>query len=108
METKNIQSIQNLINKKARQRLDSDIDALNRTVRSGALRNLLGNTEVTIKLDNKDVTVALCDIFLQSNIRNAIFNNNVERYIKEESEDFLEKVESLREDVDNLLENVQN
>lgn len=98
-----IVDIQKLINDRADARLDKAVEALNSFVRNHENHPLLEDIRLNIGTADKPNVIYLYNIFNSTGLRDKIIEANKERYRKEESSIFLAKVESLREDVDNLM-----
>lgn len=102
---KEIKDIQQLINDRAEKRLYADIDILSNPL--SKKWQFLENILVNIGTSEKPNVIQLYNILTNSGFRQEIFEKNIARYREEEAESFLQKVESIREDVDNLLNNRQ-
>lgn len=102
-----IVDIQKLINDRADARLDKAVEALNSFVRNGENYSLL-DIRLNIGTAEKPNVIYLYNIFNSTGLRDKIIEANKEQYRKEESSIFLAKVESLREEVDNLMNGSQD
>ncbi len=103
---KTTQEIQDLINAKADKRLTDDLEALHRTLNSGTAYFLLKSTIVNIGSSDTPKMESLSHILGPQGLRTSIIEKNQQRYRERETKEFLEKVESLRDDVDHLLNTV--
>lgn len=102
MEQK-ITGIQQLINNKADAKLKADLKLLQKSVCSGVFYELIKGISLNVGTSEKPRNIDLYAIFNQG-FGDKIIENNIERYREAEAKLFLDKVESLREDVDNLLD----
>lgn len=100
---KTTKDIQDLINAKAKARLDADITTLHRMVSNGNNHKLLKDVKVNVGTEDEPQMESLHWIFSDKACGKAIVEANLQRYIEEETKAFMEKVESLRDDVDHLL-----
>lgn len=98
---KEIKDIQALINDRAEKRLYAEIDVVGNSISSNW--KLLDGIMVNVGTSENPNTIQLYHILTNTGFRNKIFEKNIDRYKEEEAKSFLEKVESIREDVDNLL-----
>ena len=102
-----IKDVQQLINDKADKKLKDQVYNLQRSIQSGEFYNLILNIRVNIGTAEKPKSIPLYSIFSTDGFFFKIIENNTERYRAKEAEEFMSKVESLREDADNLLDNVR-
>lgn len=119
METPTTQTLQELINKKAIARLNSDLEALeilvnNTTILSEYARGRTGKEfplfSMVIEPD-KNIKMSLTQFFHQSEVptnrglmNKALYEYWLPIYMREETERFIQIVEKLETDVNNLLE----
>lgn len=104
----NLSKVQELINAKADKRLEDDICAIRNMLYTGKGGRLLGEIKINIGTSENPIIIYLSNVLNHDRLGEKVFEANKERYRDEESKEFLKKVESLREDVDNLLDNQFN
>lgn len=105
MAKKLIAEIQQLINDRADAKLKSDLSALQNALYSGNYYELVKGIQINVGNSEKPKNIGLYSVFSSDGFEKIIIENNTERYRAAEAEAFLSKVDSLREDVDNLLDN---
>lgn len=98
-----LNDVQQLINKKADEKLKQQLNTLQHPLYTGELYKLLQGIYINVGTSEKPKNIALYTIFNAEGFEAIIIENNTQRYREEESKLFLNKVNSLREDVDNLL-----
>lgn len=98
---KQLKDIQEIINKAADDRLIANINTLNTFLWSGENRNLLEGIQINTGTAEKPNMSQAYYIF--SDLKERIISNNTERYRAEEAKKFMDKVNSIRQDVDNLM-----
>lgn len=103
---KKIEDIQQIVNIKAKNKLYNDIDNLNNALHESNIS--LDGMSINISIDGVINNIPLEHIFSNRGFRSKIFNLNIDRYIKLESIDFIDKVESIKEEIDKLLDNTIN
>ncbi len=101
---KELKDVQQLVNDKADSKLKSDLSALQKSIYSGVQYELLKGITLNVGTAEKPKNISLYSIFSSDGFEAKIIENNTERYRATEAQLFLSKVESLREDVDNLLD----
>lgn len=104
----NLSKVQELINAKADKRLKDDIRDIHNVLCNGKGGRLLGEIKINIGTSEEPLITYLNYILNEDRLGSIVFESHKERYRDEESKEFLKKVESLREDVDNLLDNQFN
>jgi hypothetical protein len=102
----NLKDIQELINAKADKKLEDAVRALCKSVSDGENYNLIKGITINIGTTGKPKNIGLYSIFSSDGFAAKIIENNTQRYRDIESELFLKKVESLRDNVDHLLDSV--
>jgi hypothetical protein len=102
---KNLKDVQQLINDKADARLKKDLSSISNQLYNGIGYNLLKDIYINVGTTDKPRSISLIYILSDSGLAGKIIEANTERYREEENKNFLEKVESLRNDVDELLNN---
>jgi len=98
-----MKDVQQLINDRADAKLKKEVDGLHDSIYNGKAYHLLGDLRVNVGTTEKPKNIHLHSIFGASGFRQHIIEANTENYREAETKEFLEKVESLRQDVDNLL-----
>jgi len=98
-----VKDIQQLINQRADAKLEKAIDDLYRYIDNGENYQLLKEISVNAGTPEKPKMICVTTIFGNNWLKDKIIENNRERYRSKETADFMEKVESLRQDVDTLL-----
>jgi len=96
--------IQQLINNKADAKLKNKVRELHNLLYNGEAYDMLKEIEVNIGTAEAPRNISIAYILSDSGLGQKIIEVNTERYRENETKDFLNKVESLREDVDSLLE----
>lgn len=102
MTTKDIQS---LINARADKKLKENLQKISNLLYNGEGYQLFRDISVNIGTAENPKNVGLAFLLSDSGFESQIIEKNTERYREQETKDFLAKVDSLREDVDNLLDN---
>ncbi len=102
--SENIKGIQELINERAESKLRSDIKKLHQPLKEQYYK-LLDDIKVNVGTSEKPSYCQLSLILGSDGFEKTIIDKNIQKYIEAETKEFLEKVESLRDDVDNLLNN---
>jgi hypothetical protein len=97
--------IQQVINNKADKKLKDAIQELNAFIYNGENYELIKGINVNVGSAEKPKTISLYSIFSSEGFESKIIENNTDRYRANEVNGFLSKVDSLRADVDNLLDN---
>ena len=105
MSLKSISDIQQMINNRADKNLKDVLRKLNELVYNGETYQLLKDITLNVGTAEKPKNITLCYIFSSDGFQEKIIEKNTERYRTMEAESFFKKVESLREDVDALLDN---
>lgn len=100
-----INDIQKLINDKADAKLRNQLQSLQKLLYSGEYYNLISNITINVGTAEKPKNIGLYSIFSSDGFEKKIIENNTQRFREQEAKDFIAKVESLRQDVDYLLEN---
>lgn len=110
METNSVNSLQNIINEKARRRLNEDIDRLAKSLKESY--HILGDISVEVvipesyrNINERQVEIPVKKILLTHFLTyfdEYVRNNRLEHYIKAETELFIREVEELRERLHNL------
>lgn len=102
---KDIKDVQTLINERASKRLREDIINLQSMIREyGNDLLFYSGIRVNIGTVEKPSNISLIHVFDNRNgLGDEIYDANIEKYKSQEAKMFLEKVDSLREDVNNLL-----
>ena len=100
---KNIMHIQELINARADKKLEADLRALKGIFDTSVNSFLVKDIFIEVGTADKPRKVDLDCMFDNSVFGIKIIENNTQRYREAESKLFLAEVNSLREDVDNLL-----
>ena len=101
MTTKDIQS---LINARADKKLKENLKKISNLLYNGEGYQLLRDISVNIGTAEKPKNIGLAFILSDSGLESQIIEKNTERYREQEIEEFLAKVDSLREDVDTFLD----
>ena len=99
-----LKDVQQLINDKADAKLKTKLRELHNSIYNGEAYEMLKDIKINIGSADKPKTISLCSIFGSDGFEKQIIENNTERYRAKEAEAFISKVESLREDVDSLLD----
>lgn len=99
-----ISKIQQIINDRAKEKLNTDIRAINGYLTSGTPYNLLKEISINIGTAEKPQTTSLSYILNTTEMWSRVFDASIQKYIDRESKEFVQQVESLRSDVDSLLE----
>ena len=105
MSVKTISEIQQIINGNAEKKLKSKIEKISYILRNGDGFNLLKDISVNVGTLENPKTIPLPYLLTSSGFLNKVIENNIEEYIENEAKEFVEKVNSIREDVDFLLSN---
>lgn len=104
-----IKDLQKLIEEKAEKRLDEDISKLSNLVRGNKLIEGVGVPGIFLQIpdppkEGRMVHISIRDMFYYSHTYMTRLKEFwLPKYIQEESELFMKKVDEIREDVDNLL-----
>lgn len=100
-----VSDIQQLINDRADNKLKADLRKLHNLLYNGEGYEMLKDISVNVGTPEKPRTNTLAYILGSGGFENEIIEKNTERYRAKETKEFLAKVDSLRQDVDNLLDN---
>lgn len=104
MSDTKIVDIQQIINNKADSKLKAAIKNINDIICNGEGYQLLKDIKINIGTQEKPKSIGLAWIFSSSGFESQIIENNTQRYREAEAIEFMQKVDSIREDVDNLLD----
>lgn len=99
-----MKELQDIINKRAESKLKSEISALSHILYSKN-KDILDGIRVNIGTHEVPKTIELRLILEDSALGVAIFNKNIERYKEKETAEFLQKVENLQGQIDDLMNN---
>lgn len=105
---KELKDIQQLINDKADSKLKKLVNELYNLLSNGENFYLIKDININIGTAEKPRVISLAYIFGSNGFEKQIIENNTERYRMMESAEFLSKVESIREDIDGLLNDSLN
>ena len=97
-----LDGIQDLINKRADDKLAKDIQEIKNILSSGKGNSLLEGIRVTITKGDTQKSVLLAYVLSSDNLYQEVFDKNVEKYRKNESKEFLQKVEGIQDQIDEL------
>jgi len=103
--SKQLKDVQQLINDKADAKLYNEVRKLQTLLYSGEPYNITREIKINVGTCESPKVISLYSVFSSDGFEKQIIENNTERYRAMEAELFLSKVESLREDVDCLLDN---
>lgn len=102
-------SLQELINKRAEAKAKSEISILVKAIK---ISGLLDIEKIYINEDGKQRDLKYCisdeSLKVEDNILTKLYNIKLKNYIVSETKDFLNKVERLVEETDNLLNIAEN
>jgi len=107
-----IKTIQEIINQRAKDRLDKDIAKVNSFLWSASY-HLLGNAKVYLNVNEsgepKFIPVDLRSIMHSTySVADKVFDSNIEQYTEEETKNFLAEFEELKDRMNNLEGQVDN
>lgn len=102
-------TLQELINKRAEVKAKAEIDVLVKAMEVSGLFNIQ-KIFVTENDRQRDLTYCLADksFKIEDNILTRLYNKKVNQYIISETKDFVDKVERLVNETDNLLNIAEN
>jgi len=100
----NINGLQEKLNKKAKEKMIKDINSFRQSSRDSGMLELLNSISVNIGSSDKPQNTTLSALICYDNTH---INNKAEQillpiYIKNETDYFLNKIESMQEQIDNL------
>lgn len=101
-----MEDLQKIINKRAKKRLDDDIKEFKSYVRNSRCFQSISNAAITIpRKDKSPIATALGDLFSgfgPSVLLTRIEEKLLPKYIEEESKAFIDKIESIQSEIDEL------
>lgn len=101
---KEIKDVQQIINERADQKLENEIHEIYHFLSNGRNYELIKDILINVGTAEKPKMVRIYSLFSGDGLRDNIIEKNRDRYRSEETAAFMQKVESIRQDVDNLLQ----
>jgi hypothetical protein len=102
---KEIKDIQQIINDRADRKLGQEINKIYQFLSNGENYNLIKDILINVGTAEKPKQIRIYSLFTNDGLLGKIIEQNQERYRSEETSAFIGKVESIRNDVDQLMEN---
>lgn len=101
-----MEKLQDIINKKAKAKLEMDLAELNDVVWN-KFYHLFNSSKLYINVGSveKPKNINIGSIFTNDGFKKQLYEANIERYIEIESKDFVKRVEDLQNQIDELYEN---
>ena len=100
--------LQEIVNKKAKEKLEKDLRDLSQVLHNKYYK-LLEGTTVNILISGKPTNIPIPWFFSKDSngtVYNDIYEKNIQKYIDRESEEFVKKVDSIQDQIDELY-NIQ-
>lgn len=102
---KEIKDIQQIINDRADRKLEKAIRDIYTFLSSGENYELIKGVSINAGTSEKPNNIKIYSLFSSDGLQDKIIELNQQRYRSKETAAFVEKVESIRNDVDQLMEN---
>jgi aminoglycoside phosphotransferase len=100
-----MKDLQEIINKKAAAKLDADLRQLH-DLPYNKLYHLFRDSKIIVNVgtSEKPRNISLASVFGRDGFYQQLYDKNIERYIENESKEFVQRVEELQSQIDELYD----
>lgn len=102
-----MKNLQDIVNKKAKEKLENDLRELHDGIYNKFYHLFRdSNIRVNVGSQEKPRNINAAGIFGKDGLYQQIYDANIDRYIENESKEFIKKVEELQSQIDELYHNL--